>query len=185
MLEREFDDATEAAPRQEAPGPPVSRPRDAGLLPHRIRHRFPIFERLVYINSCSQGALSDSVRQAYGDYLRDWDDRGSPWEYWVEQTERARTAFAGLVNAAPDEIAVTSSVSEGVSAVATGLPSGGRRNKIVLTDYEFPTVGQIFHAQESRGARVVHVPAAADGTIPLEGFDRAIADETLLFAVTH
>ena len=140
----------------------------------------PIFERLVYINSCSQGALSDSVRQSYADYLRDWDDRGSPWEYWVEQTERARASFAGLVNAAPDEIAVTSSISEGVSAVATGLRYGGRRNKIVLTDYEFPTVGQIFHAQESRGARVVHVPAAADGTIPIEGFERAIDDETLL-----
>ena len=83
--------------------------------------------------------------------MRDWDDRGSPWEYWVEQTERARASFAGLVNAAPDEIAVTSSISEGVSAVATGLRYGGRRNKIVLTDYEFPTVGQIFHAQESRG----------------------------------
>ena len=32
--------------------------------PARIRHRFPIFERLVYVNSCSQGALSDAVRDA-------------------------------------------------------------------------------------------------------------------------
>jgi selenocysteine lyase/cysteine desulfurase len=180
MLEREFDEAVEATPQQAPAGPAVPRPRDAGPLPHRIRHRFPIFERLVYVNSCSQGALSDSVRQSYADYLRDWDDRGSPWDYWVEQTERARASFAGLVNAAPDEIAVTSSVSEGVSAIATGLRYGGRRNKIVLTDYEFPTVGQIFHAQESRGARVVHVPPAADGTIPIEGFERAIDDETLL-----
>ncbi len=185
MLEREFDEAMEATPRPEPAGPAVSRPREAGPLPHRIRHRFPIFERLVYINSCSQGALSDSVRQAYADYLRDWDDRGSPWEYWVEQTERARASFAGLVNAAPDEIAVTSSTSEGVSAVATGLRYGGRRNKIVLTDYEFPTVGQIFHAQESRGARVVHVPATADGTIPIQGFERAIDDETLLVGLPH
>jgi selenocysteine lyase/cysteine desulfurase len=180
MLEREFDEALDAPAPPAAAGPAVPRPREAGPLPHRIRHRFPIFERLVYINSCSQGALSDTVRQAYADYLRDWDDRGSPWEYWVEQTERARASFAGLVNAAPEEIAVTSSVSEGVSAIATGLRYGGRRNKIVLTDYEFPTVGQIFHAQESRGARVVHVPPAADGTIPIEGFERAIDDETLL-----
>ena len=185
MLEREFDEAVEATPPPAPAGPAVPRPRDAGPLPHRIRHRFPIFERLVYINSCSQGALSDSVRQAYTDYLRDWDDRGSPWEYWVEQTERARASFAGLVNAGPDEVAVTSSISEGVSAVATGLRYGGRRNKIVLTDYEFPTVGQIFHAQESRGARVVHVPPAADGTIPIEGFERAIDEETLLVGMPH
>jgi selenocysteine lyase/cysteine desulfurase len=163
----------------------VPRPRESGPLPHRIRHRFPIFERLVYINSCSQGALSDSVHQAYTDYLRDWDDRGSPWEYWVEQTERARTAFAGLVGAAPDEVAVTTSLSEAVSSIATGLRYAGRRSSVVLSDYEFPTVGQIWHAQESRGARVVHVPPAPDGTIPLEGFERAIDDETLLVSITH
>jgi selenocysteine lyase/cysteine desulfurase len=185
MLEHEFDEAVESPGRPAPGGPPVPRPREAGPLPHRIRHRFPIFERLVYINSCSQGALSDSVRQAYADYLRDWDERGSPWAYWVEQTEQARTSFAGLVNAAPDEVAVTSSLSAGVSAVATGLRYAGRRSKVVLSDYEFPTVGQIFHAQESRGARVVHVPPAADGTIPIEGFERAIDDETLIVGLTH
>ena len=68
----------------------------------RCRHRFPIFERLVYANSCSQGALSDAVRAAYDAYLTDWDDRGAPWDYWVERSETARAAFARLVNAAPD-----------------------------------------------------------------------------------
>ena len=62
-----------------------TRPRDSGPLPHRIRHRFPIFERRVYINSCSQGALSDAVRAAYDAYLADWDEKGAPWEYWVER----------------------------------------------------------------------------------------------------
>ena len=41
------------------------RPSQVGPLPDRIRHRFPIFERKLYINSCSQGALSDSVRASY------------------------------------------------------------------------------------------------------------------------
>jgi len=56
---------------------PVARPRESGPLPWRVRHRFPILERLVYINSCSQGALSDTVRTAYDDYLRDWDVKGA------------------------------------------------------------------------------------------------------------
>src|SRR6266702_1299818 len=72
------------------------------LLPARCRHRFPIFERLTYVNSCSQGALSDSVRAAYDDYLTGWDERGAPWDYWVERTEAARTSFAGLINAERD-----------------------------------------------------------------------------------
>jgi kynureninase len=160
------------------------RPLDVGPLPDRVRHRFPIFERLVYINSCSQGALSDRVRAAYEAYLHDWDEKGAPWEYWVERGEAARAAFAELVNAHPDEVAVTTSLSAGVSALASGLRYA-RRSKIVLTDLEFPTVGQIWHAQTSRGARIVHVPPAADGTIPVDRFAAAIDDDTLLVSLTH
>jgi selenocysteine lyase/cysteine desulfurase len=161
-----------------------ARPQRYGPLPDRIRHRFPIFKERVYINSCSQGALSDSVRAAYQQYLDDWDERGAPWEYWVERQEAARTGFAQLVNAAPDEVAVTTSLSAGVSALASGLRFA-RRSKVVLTDWEFPTIGQIWHAQEVRGARVVHVAAADDGTIPYENFERAIDDDTLLVSITH
>jgi selenocysteine lyase/cysteine desulfurase len=150
-----------------------------------VRHRFPIFERLTYVNSCSQGALSDVVRAAYQDYLRDWDEKGAPWEYWVERAEAARGAFADLVGAEPDEVAVTTSLSAGVSALFSGLRFDGERTTIVVSDFEFPTVGQIAHAQELRGRRVVHVPEAGDATIPLEHFEAAIDERTALVAVTH
>jgi selenocysteine lyase/cysteine desulfurase len=149
----------------------------ASALDQRCRRRFPIFEQRVYINSCSQGALSDAVRASYEQYLADWDEYGAPWEYWVERQEAARSAFAGLVNAEPDEVAVTTSLSAGVSALASGLRFA-RRSRVVLTDWEFPTIGQIWHAQEARGARVVHGSS-------LEELDRLIDDDTLLVAVTH
>ena len=163
----------------------MSRPLLSGVLPERVRHRFPIFEHRVYINSCSQGALSDAVRAAYARYLDDWDENGAPWEYWVERGEAARAVFARLVNAEPDEIAVTTSLSAGVSALASGLRYAGRRSKIVMTDLVFPTIGQIWHAQTTRGARVKIVPRGPDGTIPLEHVDEAIDDETLLVSITH
>lgn len=153
-------------------------------LPDRVRRRFPIFERLVYVNSCSQGALSDAVRASYESYLRDWDDRGAPWDYWVEKAEAARASFAALVNAGRDEIAVTTSVSAGVSALLSGLRFDAGRSTIVVSDFEFPAVGQIAHAQELLGRRVVHVPAAADGTIPLERFADAIDETTALVCAT-
>src|SRR5437016_10794395 len=161
-----------------------SHPVEAGALPDRIRHRFPIFERRLYINSCSQGALSDAVRASYEQYLDDWDEKGAPWEYWVERQESARASFAELVNAAADEVAVTTSLSAGVASLASGLRFA-RRSKVVLTDWEFPTIGQIWHAQEARGARVVHVHEADDGTIPLEHFEQVIDDDTLLVSITH
>jgi selenocysteine lyase/cysteine desulfurase len=158
---------------------------DLNTLPAKCRHRFPIFQKRVYVNSCSQGALSDAVRDSYAQYLRDWDELGSPWEYWVERTDAAREAFARLINAAPDEVAVTTSVSAGVAALASGLPFAGKRNTVVLTDWEFPTIGQIWHAQESRGARVVHVRERADGTLPPGQFRAAVDEETKLVSITH
>jgi selenocysteine lyase/cysteine desulfurase len=158
---------------------------DLASLPARIRHRFPVFERRVYINSCSQGALSDSVRDAYARYLDDWDEHGAPWEHWVAQLDAVRASVARLVNADEEEIAITTSVSAGVSALASGLPLGDGRDTIVVSDFEFPTIGQIWHAQERRGLRVVHVPAEGDGTIPLERFEEAIDERTALVAATH
>jgi selenocysteine lyase/cysteine desulfurase len=53
------------------------------------------------------------------------------------------------------------------------LQFSGERNKVVISDFEFPTNAQIWHAQEQRGARVVHVKRNADGYIPPEAFVEA------------
>ncbi|HEU5372978.1 MAG TPA: aminotransferase class V-fold PLP-dependent enzyme [Gaiellaceae bacterium] len=139
------------------------------------RERFPIFEKLVYVNSCSQGALSDAVRAAYEDYLDGWDERGAPWDYWVERTEAARASFASLVNARPDDVAVTTSLSAGVSALASAVRFD-ERPKVVISDFEFPTIGQIWHAQQLRGAEV-HV-------VDPERVVEAIDERTAIVSVT-
>ncbi len=142
-----------------------------------IRGEFPIFERATYVNSCSQGALSHRVRAAYEEYLDGWDANGAEWEHWVERAEAVRAAFATLVHATPGEIAVTTSVSQGVNGIFSALPLRSRP-RIVVSDYEFPTVGQIAHAQELRGAEVVHVRPDATGAIPVERFVEAIDERT-------
>jgi selenocysteine lyase/cysteine desulfurase len=150
-----------------------------------IRGEFPIFEHTTYLNSCSQGALSRRVRRAYEEYLAGWDEHGAEWEHWVERAEAARAAFARLLRADADEIAVTTSVSQGVSAIVSALPfERNGRPRIVISEYEFPTVGQIAHAQELRGAEVVHVRPEADGSIPPERFAESIDERTALVCCT-
>ena len=156
----------------------------ADLVGDAVRTRFPIFEHTVYANSCSQGALSMDVRRAYEEYLAGWDAHGAEWEHWVERAEAARTAFARLVAAEPDEVAVTTSVSQAVSSLVSALPLERARRKLVISEFEFPTVGQIAHAQELRGAEVVHVRPEGDGRIPLERFAEAVDEETALVCCT-
>ncbi|MFZ5607987.1 MAG: aminotransferase class V-fold PLP-dependent enzyme [Pseudomonadota bacterium] len=150
------------------------------------RRQFPIFARLVYINSCSYGALAASVKAAMACYLDDRDAQGADWDKWVAMNEALRAAYARLLNADAREIAVTASASAGINAVASALDFSGPRSKVVVSDFEFPTAAQIWHAQERRGARVVHAAPAADGTaIPLSAFERLIDGETALVCVSH
>jgi len=149
-----------------------------------IRGEFPIFETATYLNSCSQGALSHGVRAAVEQWLTGWDANGAEWDFWVERNEAFRAAVARLLRAAADDVAVTTSVSQGVSALVSALPLDGERNRIVISEYEFPTVGQIAHAQELRGAKVVHVRPDADGGIPPERFAEAIDERTALVCCT-
>jgi selenocysteine lyase/cysteine desulfurase len=110
---------------------------------------------------------------------------GARWDAWIAKNESVRALTATLLRAFPDEIAVTASVSAGLNALASAFDFSGPRNQVVVSDFEFPTNAQIWHAQEPRGARVVHVPPAADGYIPLENFAEAIDERTQLVAITH
>jgi len=149
-----------------------------------VRAEFPIFESATYLNSCSQGALSHRVRDAVEGWLAGWDENGAEWDFWVERNEAFRAAVAGLLHAEADDVAVTTSVSQGVSALVSALDLRGERNRIVISEYEFPTIGQIAHAQELRGAEVVHVRPDADGSIPPERFAEAIDERTALVCCT-
>jgi selenocysteine lyase/cysteine desulfurase len=148
-----------------------------------IRGEFPILAHTTYLNSCSQGALSQRVRAAYQEYLDGWDAHGAEWAVWVERADAARAAFARLLKADPSELAVTTSVTQGVSGIVSALDLR-TRPKIVISEYEFPTVGQIAHAQELRGAEVVHVRPEPDGSIPPERFAAAIDERTALVCCT-
>jgi len=150
-----------------------------------LRKEFPVLQRKTYLNSGSYCALANEVRAAFDAYMEDRLLVGANWDVWVTKNESVRKLTATLLNASADEIAVTASVSAGLNALASALNFTGPRNKVVVSDFEFPTNAQIWHAQEPRGARVVHVPRAADGYIPAEMFEKAIDEQTQLVAITH
>jgi selenocysteine lyase/cysteine desulfurase len=156
-----------------------------GAVGAAVRAEFPILERAVYFNSCSQGALSRRVRHAYETYIEGWDRNGAEWETWAGRASDARAAFARLVGARADEVALSSSVSHVVGTVMSALRfEQGERTRIVISDYEFPSVGQVAHAQELRGAEIVHVPPAADGSIRPEAFAAVVDERTALVCCT-
>jgi selenocysteine lyase/cysteine desulfurase len=150
----------------------------------KYRVDFPVFEHVTYLNSCSQGAIAKSVRQSFTTYLNSLELHGSTWGDWAGQQEKVRGLLAKLFNVTPGEMAVTTSTSAAVSSLASALDFSTKRNRIVTTDNEFPAIGQIWHAQERRGARVTHVPSRSDNTVDVEAILKEINEETLLVSIT-
>ncbi len=149
-----------------------------------VRARFPVLEKKTYLNSCAYGALATDVMEALQNYINDRLEKGTDWDYWVARNEGVRAAVAAFLGATTDEVAVTASASAGINSIASALNFEQPRNKVVISDYEFPTNAQIWYAQERRGANVVRVQEA-DGYIPVEQFEAAIDDDTLIVAVTQ
>jgi selenocysteine lyase/cysteine desulfurase len=149
---------------------------------NEIRSRFPVFASKIYLNSCSQGALSDAVRKGFADYLETWDQHGSPWDLWIEQYEATRRIFADFLGAQPDEVAIIPSASAGINSIASAL-SFRERKKVVLGEFEFPTMGHVWLSQRSRGAEVRFVEAVGN-RMPAERYDSAIDRDTLIVPVT-
>ncbi len=149
-----------------------------------LRARFPIFESKTFINSCSYGALSTDVMQSLQVYIDDRMQKGTDWEQWVERNENVRAAVAQLLGAIPDEVAVTTSASAGINAIASSLSFDGERNKVVISDYAFPTNAQIWYAQVARGAKVTQI-RERDGYVPVEAFEEAIDETTKIVAVSQ
>ena len=150
---------------------------------HAIRSRFKIFQSKTYLNTCSQGALSDAVESGVHDYIASWHEQGSPWETWVERYEAARAAFAKFIHASPDEVAIVTSVSAGINGIASALNVRERR-KIVMGEFEFPTMGQVWLGQQVRGAAVQFAKAEGNSISP-DAYEQLIDRDTLIVPITH
>ena len=149
-----------------------------------LRARFPLLRRQCFMNSCSYGLLSVSVEAAYLEYLADRHAHGSHWDAWIGRYEALRGDVARLLGCTADEIAVTGSASAGINAVASAMTFDQDRDKVVITDLEFPTNAQIWYAQEARGATVERVVANGNTSL-LERLADVIDERTRIVAVTH
>src|SRR5579872_2124886 len=148
-----------------------------------IRSRFKIFQSKIYLNTCSQGALSDAVENGLKEYIASWHEQGSPWETWVERYEAARTAFAKFIQASPDEVAIVTSVSAGINGIASAL-NFHQRNKVVMGEFEFPTMGHVWLGQRIRGADVQFAKSEGN-SIPAANYEKLIDGKTLIVPLTH
>ncbi|MBB4001642.1 MAG: cysteine desulfurase [Aurantimonas endophytica] len=165
-----------------------------------VRRDFPILSTqvygkpLVYLDSGASAqkpkAMLDAVQKAYAeDYSNVHRGLHFLSNRATEEFEAARGKVAAFLNApSPDEIVFTRSATEAINLVAYGygMQEIGEGDEIVLTIMEHHSNIIPWHfIRERKGAKLVFVPVADDGSIDIADFERAITPRTRLIATTH
>ena len=150
-----------------------------------LRAEFPLLDRYIYFIACSLGPLPRSGMAALHRYADDWDRQGTPvwFSSWLPLLERFRARVGELLQAPPGSTAIAPSVSVALTTLATALPLPAGRDKVLIGELDFPTIG---HQWLSRpGFEVEFVPSKDGMTIPPEAFAERIDSRTALVATTH
>ena len=111
----------------------------------------------TYLNTASYGLPPARAWRALQDALADWRGGRTSWEHWGQTANVSRAAFARLVGAPVDAVAIGATVSGLVGLIAASIPDGAR---VLAPDVEFTSTLFPFMVQESRGIDVRTVPAA-------------------------
>jgi len=90
-----------------------------------------------------------------------------------------------LMNAEANTISLHQNVTQCQAVVASCFDFSGKRNKVVYTDMNFPSVMYFWEAQRASGALVHMVPTDDGIHVPTERLLAAIDEETLLVPVSH
>lgn len=107
------------------------------------------------------------------------------WVGWGVALDQAKAEFARLIGAESGDIAAMSCVSDLASSVGNCLDFGGEKNGIVLGEIDFPSLGHVWLAQQTRGASVTFVAGDGASAIALDDYARVIDQRTRLVSVSH
>ncbi len=123
-----------------------------------FRRQMPVARQWVYFDHAAISPLPTPAAEAIRAWARQAEDSGGTvWLQWKARKESARTLAATLLNAAPEEIALIRSTTEGINLVAEGFPWQEGDNVVAFAD-EFPANLYPWMNQAHRGVETRHVP---------------------------
>jgi len=91
---------------------------------------------------------------------------------------------APLIGAKAGEISLHQNVTQTQAVITSCFDFRGPRNKVVMTELEFPSIQYFYHEQTRQGARVEVVPATDPVRFDLEAFLATIDETTLLVPIS-
>lgn len=120
-----------------------------------IRKKFAIPEDVIYLNCSTMGP---QLRAASDKGIAEVKKKESPWLYtredFFEHVAELQMKMAQLLNAKPENIALTPSVSYGISTAAKGVLHYSEPGEILILDHQFPSNVYPWLELENQGFKI-------------------------------
>lgn len=144
-----------------------------------IRSRFPVTDRVVYLNSAAAGPVSvASHAAAAGYYEKMMRDGDVHWNRWLADREAVRRKVANYINAEPEEIAFTTNTSQGMNVIVDALED---RGEVISSSLEFPVTTLPWMNRRIP----VHLLPPVHGEVRAEAVQASMTSETGVIALSH
>ena len=149
------------------------------------RREFPTLNHSTYLINNSLGAMPRSVEQALGNYTRMWMERGvRAWqEEWWMKAETVGNLLGEILGGPRGSVSIHQNVTIAQAVVWSCLTPTPKRNKIVYSGLNFPSVRYFYQSQSDVEIEVV--PCPDDVSASGEALAEAIDERTLLVPISH
>jgi selenocysteine lyase/cysteine desulfurase len=147
--------------------------------PAALRAEFPVLERVAYMNAGTDGPLAAAaVKFAQAELEAELTEgRATPhFERRFELQAGLRAGYARVMGCAVEDVALTTSTSEGIAKVMAGMDLGPG-DEIVSSDQEHPGVIGPLKAAKELGAAV--------RLVPFQELANAVTATTTLVVCSH
>ncbi|MEO9059392.1 MAG: aminotransferase class V-fold PLP-dependent enzyme, partial [Ktedonobacteraceae bacterium] len=146
------------------------------------QHFFPVTRGTIYLNHAANGPLPRPVVQTVREYLDDMSAFGGSHEpRWAEYERGTHRRLAQLLNARPDQIALTANTGDGLMMVAQGL-SWREGDTILSAEGEFPSNIYPWLNLQEQGVQLEQVPLRNHRVVTTDILER-ITEHTRLVSL--
>jgi len=152
------------------------------------RRHFPTLASCTYLISNSLGAMPVQARAALEEYADVWTGRGvRAWaETWWEMSASVGDEIGRLFGAPDSTVSMHQNVTLAEATVISCFDWRGKRNRVVYSDMNFPSVQYLYDGfARSLGAEIDVVRSPDGISVPTELIVDAIDERTLLVPISH
>ncbi|PSB57490.1 aminotransferase class V-fold PLP-dependent enzyme [Chamaesiphon polymorphus] len=127
-----------------------------------LRTQFPLLEQRNYLATHSLGVLPQKAFLDIEAYTQSLYLGRRALPSWLERYEEMFVLIETLLNAPTGSIALAPSATAAQAAIAATIQPNAKRNRIIITDLDFPSCRYLWKSQVHRGFEITDI-ASVDG----------------------